>query len=145
MINVTKADLPELDKYVDYLKGIWSRRWLTNDGELVKLLERKLEDYLRAKNLVIVTNGTLALQLALKACELKGEIITTPFTFAATTNIIIWEGLLPVFADIDPYTFNIDPRQVEKKITGRTTAILATHVYGNPCSCLLYTSPSPRD
>jgi len=133
MINVTKSDLPDLERYVEYLKKIWSSRQLTNDGEFVQLLKRKLEDYFRVKNLVLVANGTLALQLALKAIELRGEVITTPFTFAATTNVILWEGLTPVFADIDPDTFNIDPKEVEKKITRETSAILATHVYGNPC------------
>jgi len=133
MINVTKSDLPDLEKYVEYLKRIWSSRQLTNDGEFVQLLKTKLEDYLGVKNLVLVANGTLALHLALKALELKGEIITTPFTFSATTNVILWEGLAPVFADIDPETFNIDPKEVEKKITRKTSAILATHVYGNPC------------
>lgn len=133
MINVTKSDLPELEKYVEYLKRIWSGRWLTNDGEFLQLLEAKLEEYLRVRNLVLVANGTLALQLAIKVLELKGEVITTPFTFAATTNVILWEGLTPVFSDIDPETFNVDPEQVEKSITERTSAVLATHVYGNPC------------
>jgi dTDP-4-amino-4,6-dideoxygalactose transaminase len=132
-INVTKSSLPELEKYVEYLRKIWSTRWLTNDGEFVKLLERKLEAYLRIKDLVLVSNGTLALQLAIRALELKGEVITTPFTFAATTNVILWEGLTPVFADIDPETYNIDPKEVVKKITKKTSAILAVHVYGNPC------------
>jgi len=133
VINVTKSDLPELEKYVDYLKGIWSTHWLTNEGELAQLLKERLEEYLRVKNLVLVANGTLALQLAIRVLQLKGEIITTPFTFSATTNVIVWEGLTPVFVDIDPDTFNIDPMQVEKEITGKTSAILATHVYGNPC------------
>lgn len=133
MINVTKSDVPDLEKYVEYLKTIWSSRWLTNDGEFVQLLEKKLEEYLGVENLVLVANGTLALQLALKVFEIEGEVITTPFTFAATTNVILWGGLTPVFADIDPDTFNVDPEQVEKKITEKTSAILATHVYGNPC------------
>ena len=133
MINVTKSDLPELEKYVEYLKRIWASRWLTNDGEFLQLLQRKLEEYLGVKNLVLVANGTLALHLALKTLELKGEVITTPFTFATTTNVILWEGLTPVFADIDPETFNIAPDDVERKITDKTSAILATHVYGNPC------------
>jgi dTDP-4-amino-4,6-dideoxygalactose transaminase len=133
MITVTKSVLPPLEKYVEYLKRIWSTRWLTNDGELVQLLEKKLKEYLKIKNLVLVSNGTLALHLALKALNLKGEVITTPFTFVATTNVILWEKLKPVFADIDSETFNIDPREVEKKITEKTSAILAVHVYGNPC------------
>ena len=133
MITVTKPNLPPLEKYVEYLRRIWTTRWLTNDGEFVQLLGEKLEEYLGARNLVLVSNGTLALQIALKALDIKGEVITTPFTFAATTNVIIWEGLTPVFADIDPETFNIDPNDVEKKITDKTSAILAVHVYGNPC------------
>lgn len=133
MITVTKSDLPPLEEYIEYLKKIWSSRWLTNNGEFVRLLERRLEEYLKVKNLGLVANGTLALQLALKALEIKGEVITTPFTFPATTNVILWEGLTPVFADIDHETFNIDPEDVEKKITDKTSAILAVHVYGNSC------------
>ena len=133
MINVTKSDLPPLEQYIEYLRRIWATGWLTNDGELVQLLEHKLEEYLGVRNLVLVANGTLALQLAVRVLGLSGEIITTPFTFAATTNIILWEGLTPVFADIDPATYNISPAQVEKRITDKTSAIIATHVYGNPC------------
>jgi dTDP-4-amino-4,6-dideoxygalactose transaminase len=134
MITVTKSDLPPLEKYVEYLNKIWSNRWLTNDGELVQLLTKRLEDYLKTKNLVVMSNGTLTLQLALRALDIKGEVITTPFTFAATTNVLMWEGLTPVFADIDRETYNIDPVDVEKKITDKTSAILAVHVYGNPCN-----------
>jgi len=133
MINVTRPDLPPIEEYIEYLKGIWENRWLTNHGPLVRLLERRARDYLQVKNLVVVANGTLALQIALRALELKGEVITTPFTFATTTNVLMWEGLTPVFADIDPRTFNIDPVHVEKKISEKTSAILATHLYGNPC------------
>jgi dTDP-4-amino-4,6-dideoxygalactose transaminase len=133
MITVTQSSLPPLEKYVRYLKRIWSSKWLTNNGEFVQLLEKKLAEYLKVKNLVVVSNGTVALQLALRAFELEGEVITTPFTFAATTNVILWEGLKPVFADIDPDTFNISPADVERKITDKTSAILAVHVYGNPC------------
>ncbi len=133
MIPVTKSDLPSLEKYVEYLKKIWDSHWLTNDGELVQLLAKRLEEYLKIKNLVLMSNGTLTLQIALKALDIKGEVITTPFTFAATTNVLMWEGLTPVFADIDSETYNIDPIDVEKKITDKTSAILAVHVYGNPC------------
>ena len=133
MITVTRPDLPPLEEYIRYLKRIWANRWLTNNGEFVQLLEKRLKEYLKSKYLVIVSNGTLALQLALKAFDLKGEVITTPFTFAATTNVILWEGLRPVFADIDQHTFNIDPNDVEQKITNKTCAILGVHVYGNPC------------
>lgn len=133
MINVTKTDLPELEEYISYLKGIWENDWVTNDGEVLRSFEIKLKEYLKLKNIVVVSNGTLAIQMALKSLNLKGDVITTPFTFSATTNAIIWEGLNPVFADIDPETFNIDPSDVERKITDKTSAILAVHVYGNPC------------
>jgi dTDP-4-amino-4,6-dideoxygalactose transaminase len=132
-ITVTKPVLPEMEKYVQYLRKIWSTRWVTNDGEFVRLLQKKLEEYLNCANLVLVSNGTLALHIALRALDLKGEVITTPFTFAATTNVIVWEGLTPVFADIDSETFNIDPYDVENKISEKTSAILAVHTYGNPC------------
>jgi len=134
MITVTKTKLPSLEKYNQYLKKIWKANWVTNDGQLVQTLEKKLEEYLGVKNLILVTNGTLALQLPIKALGLKGEVITTPFTFAATTNVIMWEGLTPVFANIDPQTFNLDPDDVERKITSRTSAIMPVHVYGNPCA-----------
>jgi len=133
MINVTKTNLPKIETYIKYLKKIWKTKWLTNDGPFLQLLEKKLARYLKVENLLLVSSGTSALQLSLKALKLKGEIITTPFTFVATTNIILWEKLMPVFADIDPETFNIDPHDVEKKITRKTSAILAVHVYGNPC------------
>lgn len=133
MINVTRTSLPDLEEYIRYLKKIWPTAWVTNNGVFVHKLEKELKKYLKVKNLVLVANGTLALQLALKVFELSGEIITTPFTFPATTNVIVWEGLKPVFADIDPQTFNIDPQDVEKKITDQTSAVLAVHVYGNPC------------
>ena len=133
MINVTKSDLPSLEKYTEYLEKIWSTRWLTNNGEFVQLLEKRLEEYLKVKNLVLITNGALALQLALKALYIKGEIITTPFTFSATTNVILWEGFTPIFADIDAETFNINPKDIERQITDKTSAILAVYIYGNPC------------
>jgi dTDP-4-amino-4,6-dideoxygalactose transaminase len=133
MISVTKSSLPPLEKYVEYLKKIWSTGLLTNDGEFTRLLGKKLEEYLKTKNLLLTSNGTVALQIALKALDIKGEVITTPFTFAATTNVLLWEGLTPVFADIDSDTYNIDPIDVENRITTKTSAILAVHVYGNPC------------
>lgn len=134
MITVTKTKLPSLEKYNQYLKKIWKANWVTNDGQLVQTLEKKLEEYLGVKNLILVTNGTLALQLPIKALGLKGEVITTPFTFAATTNVIIWEGLTPIFANIDPQTFNLDPDDVERKITPHTSTIIPVHVYNNPCA-----------
>ncbi len=133
MINVTKADVPEIEEYLKYLRLIWKERWLTNDGELLQLLENDLKNYLKIENLIAVANGTLAIQIALKSLKIKGEVITTPFTFSATTNTILWEGLTPVFADINEETFNIDPVDVERKITDKTSSILAVHVYGNPC------------
>ena len=133
MINVTKPFLPDIEEYIAYLRGIWDRNWLTNNGPLVNDLEIKLKDYLGANHLLFLTNGTIALQLAIKALGLKGEIITTPFSYVATTSSIVWEGCDPVFVDIDKDTFNIDPALIEQAITGKTSAILATHVFGNPC------------
>ncbi len=133
LINVTRTELPPLESYIKYLKKIWAIHWITNNGELVQKLEKELEKYLDVRHVILVSNGTLALQLAIKALGLSGEVITTPFTFAATTNVLLWEGLTPVFADIDPSTFNIDPKDIEKRITKKTCAILAVHVYGNPC------------
>jgi len=134
LITVTKPALPELDKYIEYLKRVWESKWITNNGPYVQLLEEKLRRHLKVEELVLVCNGTMALQLALRVFGLKGEVVTSPFTFVATTNSILWEGLTPVFADIDADTFNIDPADVERKITDRTSAILAVHVYGNPCN-----------
>lgn len=133
MINVTKPFLPPLEQYVDYLRGIWDRNWLTNNGPLVNQLELKLKEYLGVEHMLFLNNGTIALQIAIKALDLKGEIITTPFSFVATTSSILWEGCHPVFVDIDKHTFNIDPGKIEKAITEKTSAILATHVFGNPC------------
>ncbi|MDD5415754.1 MAG: DegT/DnrJ/EryC1/StrS family aminotransferase [Candidatus Daviesbacteria bacterium] len=133
MINVTKTTLPPINKYIKYLKKVWMNNWITNKGEFTLQLEKELKNYLKVKNLSVVSNGTIAMQLAFKALKLKGEVITTPFTFPATTNSLIWEGLKPVFADIDPETFNIDAKEIEKKITKETSAILAVHVFGNPC------------
>lgn len=133
MINVTKPYLPALEEYTGYLNGIWERGWLTNNGPLVQQLEEKLREYLGVKHLIYVNNGTIALQVALKALGKTGEIITTPFSYVATTNAILWEGNTPVFADIKNTDFNIDPAKIESLITDRTIAIMATHVYGNPC------------
>jgi len=133
MINITKPFLPPLEQYTEMLEGIWKRNWLTNDGPLVKNLEYKLKEYLGLDNMLFLNNGTIALQIAIQALELKGEVITTPFSFIATTSSLVWEGCTPVFADIDPETLNIDPAKIEALITDKTTGILATHVYGNPC------------
>lgn len=133
MIPVTKPFLPQIEKYQKYLDGIWQRQWLTNMGPLANDLELKLKHYLKLDHLLFVTNGTIALQMAIKALDLKGEIITTPFSFIATTSSIVWEGCTPIFADIDGNTLNINPNKIEALITANTSAILATHVYGNPC------------
>jgi dTDP-4-amino-4,6-dideoxygalactose transaminase len=132
-INDTKTYLPPLEEYVAYLQGIWENNQVTNFGPLVVQLESDLKEYLQVENLFLVTNGTIALQIAIKALNLQGEIITTPFSYVATTSSIVWEGCRPVFADIDRETLCIDPARIEEKITPQTSAILATHVYGYPC------------
>lgn len=133
MIEVTRPFLPPIETYEKYLSGIWKRNWLTNNGPLVNELETKLRETLGVKHLLFLSNGTIALQIAIKALKLKGEIITTPFSYVATTSSIVWENCKPVFVDIDPESLNIDPQKIEASITPKTTAILATHVYGNPC------------
>jgi dTDP-4-amino-4,6-dideoxygalactose transaminase len=133
IIPVTKPFLPSREEYVEYLKNIWERNWLTNNGPLVNELELKLKEYLHLKHLLYVSNGTIAIQLAIKALDLKGEIITTPFSYVATTSSIVWEGCTPVFVDIHPSTLNIDPAKIEEAITEKTSGIVATHVYGNLC------------
>ncbi len=133
MIPVTKPFLPPKEEYEKYLSGIWQRQWLTNMGPLANDLELKLKEHLNLKHLLFITNGTVALQMAIKALELQGEIITTPFSFIATTSSIVWEGCKPVFVDIDSKSLNIDASKIENAITDKTSAILATHVYGNPC------------
>lgn len=133
MIPVTKSFLPPREEYNHYLDKVWESQWLTNMGPLAKTLEQQLSEHLKLEHLLFVTNGTVALQMAIKALDLKGEIITTPFSFVATTSSIVWEGCQPVFADIDENSLNIDPSKIEAAITPNTSAILATHVYGNPC------------
>lgn len=133
-INVTKTYLPSIEEYTQYLQGIWERGHLTNHGPLIVELEEKLKQYLGVKHLFIVNNGTIALQIAIKALELKNEIITTPFSYVATTSSIVWENCKPVFADIEKETLCINPDEIRKKITANTSGIIATHVYGNPCA-----------
>ncbi|SDA21871.1 dTDP-4-amino-4,6-dideoxygalactose transaminase [Nitrosospira sp. Nsp18] len=133
MIPVTKTYLPSLDQYVSQLERIWQAGWITNNGQLTKELAEALRAYLGVPNLELITNGTLALQLAIKTLGLKGEIITTPFSYVATTTVILWENCEPVFVDIEDKTFCIDTKKIEAAITERTSAILATHVYGYPC------------
>lgn len=133
MIPVTKPFLPPIEEYQKYLTGIWQRNWLTNMGPLSSELEMRLKEFLNVNHLLYVTNGTVALQMAMKALDLKGDVITTPFSFIATTSSIVWEGCNPIFVDIDENSLNIDPSKIEAAITPTTTAIMATHVYGNPC------------
>lgn len=133
-IPLIKTALPPIEDYIGYLQGIWERNQLTNNGPLVKELETRLQSYLGVKHCLLVSSGTIALQLAIKALQLKGDIITTPFSFVATTSAIIWEGCRPVYADIDPGSLCIDPAKIEALIGPETTAILATHIYGHPCA-----------
>ena len=134
MINVTKTFLPPLEEYVKYLEGIWERSHLTNHGPLVNELEQNLKKYLKVKHLFYVNNGTIALQIAIKALEITGEVITTPFSYVATTSSLVWENCIPVFVDINESDFTIDAAKIEAAITPNTRAILATHVYGIPCN-----------
>ncbi|HXP49544.1 MAG TPA: DegT/DnrJ/EryC1/StrS family aminotransferase [Bacteroidia bacterium] len=134
MINVTKTYLPPIEEYTRYLNKIWVTNQVTNNGPLVLELEEKLKKYLRVKHLFLTSNGTIALQIAIKALGLTKEIITTPFSYVATTTSVLWENCKPVFVDIDPATFCINPLLIEEKITPNTEAILATHVYGIPCA-----------
>ncbi|GHC58376.1 DegT/DnrJ/EryC1/StrS family aminotransferase [Ulvibacter litoralis] len=133
MIPVTKPFLPPIEEYKELIDGVWERQWLTNMGPLAVELENTLKEYLNLDNVLFVTNGTIAIQMAIKALDLTGEIITTPFSYVATTSSIFWEGCTPVFVDIDRDSLNIDATLIEAAITDKTTAILATHVYGNPC------------
>jgi dTDP-4-amino-4,6-dideoxygalactose transaminase len=133
MIEITRPFLPPREDFDRLLDEIWSRNWLTNNGPLVTKLELMLKEYLGVDYLLVVANGTLALQIALKALEIRGEVITTPFSYVASTSALVWEGLTPCYVDIDPLTLNLDPARIEAAITERTTAILPVHVYGNPC------------
>lgn len=133
MIPVSKPFLPPAEEYIKLINDIFDRHWLTNNGPIVNELELQLKNYLGVDHLLFMNNGTTALQIAIRALNLSGDIITTPFSFVATTSSIVWEGCNPVFVDIDPLTFNIDANKIEEAITPKTSAILATHVYGNPC------------
>lgn len=134
MIPVTKPFMPPLSEYNRIIQEIWNREILTNNGPCARELEERLNKILNIQSLSFVANGTLAIQIAIKALKLSGEVITTPFSYIATTSSLLWEGLQPVFVDIDPYTLNIDTTKIESHITEKTSAILATHVYGNPCN-----------
>lgn len=133
MINVTKTFLPSIESYQLYLKRAWDKVWLTNRGELTLELEDKIKQKYNTTNLIITNNGTIPLQIALKLLGNQGDIITTPFSYVATTSAILWENCTPVFADIHPEYLSIDETKIEAAITSKTTAILATHVFGNPC------------
>ncbi len=133
MINVTKTFLPPIEAYQQQLQRIWENQWITNRGGLVLELEEKLKAHLDVPHLLITNNGTIPLQIALKLLGGNGEVITTPFSYVATTSSILWENCTPVFVDIHPDYFTIDETQIEAAITDKTTCILATHVFGNPC------------
>jgi dTDP-4-amino-4,6-dideoxygalactose transaminase len=132
-IFVTQPSLAPLEEFTELLRGVWDRGILTHNGPLVQQLEKDLCDKLGNPNMTVVSNGTIAIQMAIKALELQGEIITTPFTWVATVSAIKWEGCTPVFCDIDPETLNIDPSKIEALITDKTVAIMPVHVFGNPC------------
>ena len=132
-ITVTSPLLPDLNEFNQLLQQIWDRKWITNNGEFHKQLEKELADYLGVPYLSLFTNGTLPLITALQALRITGEVITTPYSFVATTHSLWWNGIKPVFVDIDPRTGNLDPDKIEAAITPRTTAIMPVHVYGTPC------------
>ena len=133
IITVTSPLLPNLGEFTESLKKIWDSKWITNNGEFHKKLEAALAEYLKVPYVSLFTNGTLPLLTALQAMRITGEVITTPYSFVATTHALWWNGIKPVFVDIDPSTGNIDPEKIEAVITPRTTAILPVHVYGKPC------------
>lgn len=132
-ITVTAPLLPDLDEFNVLLKEIWDSKWITNNGSFHKQLEKELAEYLKVPYISLFTNGTLPLLTALQALRVSGEVITTPYSFVATTHSIWWNGCKPVFVDIDPATGNIDPDAIEAAITNKTTAIMPVHVYGKPC------------
>ena len=134
MINVTKTFFPPKEDYINYINKIWENEWLTNNGELLIELTSKLKGYLGVNYVMTMTNGTLPIQIALNAFAKQGEVITTPFSYVATTSSIVWEKCTPIFVDIHPDYLTIDETKIEAAITEKTTAILATHVFGNPCN-----------
>lgn len=133
LITVTSPLLPNLDDFNEMLKQIWESKWITNNGSFHKQLEKELAAYLKVPYISLFTNGTLPLITALQALRITGEVITTPYSFVATTHALWWNGIKPVFVDIDPRTGNIDPDKIEAAITPKTTAIMPVHVYGKPC------------
>ena len=132
-ILVTSPLIPPLEEFIPYLQQIWDKKWITNNGSFHKEFEAALAEYLGVEYISVFTNGTLPLITALQALNIQGEVITTPYSFVATTHAIWWNGLKPVFVDIDPVTCNIDPDKIEEAITDKTTAIMPVHCYGNPC------------
>jgi len=133
-ILVTRPFLPPLEEFNEYLKQIWDSKWLTNNGQFHQQLEKELCEYLGVKYISLFSNGTLALITAIQALKISGEVITTPYSFVATTHSLWWNNIKPVFVDIEPKTLNIDPDKIEVAITPKTTAIMPVHVYGNPCN-----------
>lgn len=133
MINVTKTYLPSKEKYQKYIDEIYANGWVTNNGPLLQRLEKRLAEYLGVKNIVLVANGTVALEIAYRTLDLKGYVITTPFSFVATTSSLVTNGLKPIFVDIDPQTLNMDSSKIEAFITPNTSAIVPVHVFGNAC------------
>jgi dTDP-4-amino-4,6-dideoxygalactose transaminase len=132
-ILVTRSSMPSMDEYIEEIKSIWESHWMTNMGEKHKFLENELRNYLGVKEVSLFSNGHMALELAIQAFNLKGEVITTPFTFASTTHAIVRNGLTPVFCDINPIDYTIDVEKIEDLITDKTSAIIPVHVYGNIC------------
>ena len=132
-INVTQPFLPPLDEFTPYLEKIWENKWLTNNGIFHQRLEQELCEYLGVQHLSLFTNGTIALVTALQTLGIKGEVITSPYSFVATSHSLLWNNLKPVFVDVDPVSMNIDPNKIEEAITARTSAILSVHCYGIPC------------
>ena len=133
-ILVTRSSMPELDEYVNEIRGLWDTHWLTNMGVKHQKFQKELEEYLQVEHIDLMVNGHMALELAMQALELKGEAITTPFTFASTTHAIVRNGLTPVFCDIEPENYTIDVSKIEELITEKTCAIVPVHVYGNICN-----------
>lgn len=133
-IFLTQASLPDLEEYIEEIRNIWNTHWVTSMGPKHNLLEKKIEDYLGINGVTLFTNGHNALEAILNAFELKGEVITTPFSFISTTHAIVRNGLMPVFCDITEHDFNIDADKIERLITDKTSAILATHIFGTPCN-----------
>ena len=133
LITVTSPLLPKLEEFMPYLQEIWDSKWITNNGQFHQQLEKALCEYLKVPYISLFTNGTLPLITALQALRVTGEVITTPYSFVATTHSLWWNGIKPVFVDIDPATCNLDPAKIEAAITPKTTAIMSVHCYGKPC------------